>query len=58
MRTRVKGKPVLVRSLMSLELRVIRFGQLRANRPEDLRWAAETATRLREIRESRQPEAL
>ena len=49
LKSRVKGKAALVRSLRSLELRVMRFGMLRARQDTDRRWAVDVATRLRAI---------
>lgn len=43
MRTRVKGRPALVKSLGALLVRVTRFGQHRARTPDDRQWAAAVA---------------
>lgn len=36
--TRVKGRPALERRLRGVQLALVRYGQHRATRPEDLRW--------------------
>jgi len=46
MRTRVKGRPALVRRLTALLVATQRFGVLRASTDDDRRWAAKVIDAL------------
>jgi hypothetical protein len=55
---RVKGRPVLVRSARSLQIRVLRFGRARARTPAEIRWTARVLDALDlVVRAMEQPDA-
>jgi hypothetical protein len=49
MRSRVKGRAAIVRSLHGLHRRVYRFATLRAGQPDDYRWALHVCGELQKL---------